>query len=174
MLVARVLDGDATAFRTLVDRYHVPCSRFALRMLGHREDAEDAIQEAFISAYRGLGRYDERNRFRAWLYRILVNECRTLARGRTRRDRWLVADSDSAAHVPGRSEERDSEARDALQQALDGIEPPLREAFLLHHGEGLDYVEMSLMTGASVPALKMRVKRARDAMRSRLEGFGDD
>src|SRR5262245_32264847 len=62
-LIARVLDGDAGAFTVIVDRYHRDCSRFALRMLGHRQDAEDALQDTFLSAYRGLARYRERQTF---------------------------------------------------------------------------------------------------------------
>lgn len=166
-LVASVLGGNTDAFRALVDRYYAACARYASRMLGQWQDAEDALQETFIRVHRGLGAYDERQAFRAWLYRILVNECRGLARRRARRDRWLVhADAEPGSAPSG---ERDADLRDALQRALDGVEPLLREAFLLKYGEGLAYEEMAAMTGASVSALKMRVKRARDAMRPALE-----
>jgi RNA polymerase sigma-70 factor (ECF subfamily) len=168
-LIARVLAGEAGAFRGLVDRYYVPCGRFARRMLGHAQDAEDVLQETFIRAYRALGAYDDRNTFRAWLYRILVNQCGSLARRRVRHDRAVVQDGELAERQPARSEERDADIRDALQRALDRLEPLLREAFLLHYGEGLEYEEMAMITGASPSALKMRVKRARDAMRPELE-----
>ena len=169
VLVARVLEGDRGAFRDLVDRYYVACARYAQRMLGQREDAEDAVQETFVHLYRALGRYDERNAFRAWLYRILINECRNGARRRVRRDRLLRTEVADATHRTQETEERNVEIRDALQQELDRLEPLLREAFLLRHGEGLEYREISEMTGAKISALKMRVKRARDAMRPSLE-----
>jgi RNA polymerase sigma-70 factor (ECF subfamily) len=167
-LVARVLEGESRAFRLLVDRYYPACARYAWRMLGHKEDAEDALQNSFVRAYRALGNYDERHAFRAWLYRILVNECRTLARARVRRGRRFVQD-ETAEQRPAPSTEHDGDIRDALQQALDRLEPLLREAFLLRHGEGLEYPEIAAMTGAGVSAVKMRVKRARDAMRPELE-----
>jgi RNA polymerase sigma-70 factor, ECF subfamily len=167
-LVVRVLEGEVEAFTILVDRYYDGCGRFALRMLGNRQDAEDALQETFLSAYRGLGRYRERQAFRGWLYRILVNRCRSAARQRRRRDRRFVEETLAVETAMAR-QDGDPELRDALQLGLEALDPLLREAFLLKHGEGLDYHEMSALTGAGVSALKMRVKRACDALRPRLE-----
>ena len=91
-----------------------------------------------------------------------------------RRDRWLLHDAGAAERRPAPSGERDADLRDALQRALDDIEPLLREAFLLKYGEGLEYAEIAALTGTSVSALKMRVKRARDAMRPALEAMLDE
>ncbi len=168
-LVARVLDGHAGAFATLVGRYHEGCARLAYRLLGNRQDAEDALQEALIRAYRGLGRYRDQDAFRAWLYRILINQCRTLARRRARLDRRLVHDPAALEQPAEDRAARRAEIHDAFQVALDGLEPRLKEAFLLKYGEGLDYAEMSRITGSGVSALKMRVKRACDAVRPRVE-----
>ncbi len=89
-LVQQVLNGDADAFTRLVDRYYERCGRFAVRMLGNRDDAEDALQATFLRAYRSLGRYQERDRFSAWLYRILVNQCRSIASRRSHRERVFI------------------------------------------------------------------------------------
>jgi RNA polymerase sigma-70 factor (ECF subfamily) len=167
-LVERARAGDMDAFGRLVDRYYGDCTRFARRMLGNRDDAEDALQEAFVHAYRGLPRYQERDAFRAWLYRIVVNECRRLAARRWRSERREVND-EQAMERAASGEDRSVELRDQLQVLLAGVEPLLREALLLKYGEGLEYVEMARVTGASVPALKMRVKRARDQLRPLLE-----
>ena len=78
--VQRVLAGDVDAYAALVDRYYDRCARYAIRMLGNRDDAEDALQATFLRAYRALNRYQERDRFSAWLYRILVNQCRSVDR----------------------------------------------------------------------------------------------
>jgi RNA polymerase sigma-70 factor (ECF subfamily) len=168
-LVARVLEGDVAAFTELVNRYYGDCSRFAHRMLGHRHDAEDALQETFLSAYGALGRYREQHTFRAWLYRILINRCRSVARQRRRRQDRFVEDSSAPEVAAADTPDGDAELRDALQSALDALEPRLREAFLLKYGEGLEYREMSAMTGVGISALKMRVKRACEALRPRLE-----
>jgi RNA polymerase sigma-70 factor (ECF subfamily) len=168
-LVARVRDGDIEAFGELVERYYDDCTRFARRMLGNRDDAEDALQEAFLHVWRGLPRYRERDAFRGWLYRILVNECRRMAARRWRVERRVMHDDVALANAAVDSGNGAAELRDELQVALAALEPRLREAFLLKHGEGLDYAAMAIATGASVPALKMRVKRACDALRPRLE-----
>jgi RNA polymerase sigma-70 factor, ECF subfamily len=167
-LVAQARSGDVEAFRVLVDRYYDDCTRFARRMLGNRHDAEDALQEAFVNAYRGLTRYREQDAFRSWLYRIVVNECRRLAARRWRIDRPLVHDEVALSRLSAR-QDGDADLRDQLQHLLAKLEPLLREAFLLKYGEGLEYGEMARTTGASVPALKMRVKRARDQLRPMIE-----
>jgi RNA polymerase sigma-70 factor (ECF subfamily) len=170
-LVARACAGEVEAFGRLVDRYYDDCTRFARRMLGNRDDAEDALQEAFVHAYRGLLRYRERDAFRGWLYRIVVNECRRLAARRWRNERRVVHDDGVLERVASH-EENGAELRDDLQNSLSRLEPMLREAFLLKYGEELEYGEMAEMTGASISALKMRVKRAKDQLRPMLEREG--
>ena len=169
VLVARVLEGDVAAFTEIVRRHYRDCSRYAVRMLGDRDDAEDALQETFLSAYGALGRYRERQAFRAWLFRILVNRCRTIARQRRRRRHRFVEDGAMHESVEANPPRGDPELRDALQRALDRLDPPAREAFVLKYGEGLEYREISALTGVGVSALKMRVKRACDALRPRME-----
>src|SRR5688500_17562925 len=77
-VVRRVLDGDADALKVLVDRYIDRCLRLSTHLLGAGGDAEDAVQDAFLRAYRLLGAYQERDRFSAWLFRIVVNQSRTI------------------------------------------------------------------------------------------------
>src|SRR5262245_50517237 len=161
-LMARAQSGDIQAFGELVDRYMEPCTRYARRMLGNRDDAEDAIQETFLHAWRGLPHYREQQAFTGWLYRILINECRRLGARRGRNDRRVVNDPVLLEQVAAGTADPAFELRDRLQVALDTLEPRMREAFLLKHGEGLDYEAMRRVTGASIPALKMRVKRACD------------
>ena len=170
-LVARARSGDRDAFCALVDAYYDDLARFAVRYLGKQEDAEDALQETFLRAYRHLGRYVEREAFRSWLFRILVNRCRTLARQRGRRGGILIRDEEALRQFPDARASASSsgfELRDALNAALQWLEPKLREAFLLKHGEGLEYSEIASLTGASESALKMRVKRACEQLRPRM------
>src|SRR5256885_12401252 len=91
-IVARVLRGEAELYAELVKRYRDRYTRYALHMLGNREDAEEALQDAFTRAYRSLARCDDPDRFGAWLFRILVNRCRTIGARRTRRARTFVVD----------------------------------------------------------------------------------
>jgi len=173
MFVRRVLDGDTAAFTTLVDRHAAACTRFATRMLGNREDAEDATQETFLRAYRSLARYEERQVFRTWLFQILINRCRTAAVRRKRRHRMFLVDDSAIALASVRPATDANEIRAELQRAIDALDPDQREAFLLKHVEQLSYDEMAAATGVGVSALKMRVKRACDRMQWMLREASD-
>ena len=169
-LVRRTLAGDPDAYARLVDRHYDRCARYAYRMLGTREDAEDAVQETFLRAYRALARYERRDVFERWLTTILVNQCRTLGARRTRLARRFVHDETAMAHAeaPRQAAMGDVALDDAIQRALAGLEPLLREAFLLKHVEDMSYEQMEQVTGAGRSALKMRVKRACAALRAAL------
>jgi len=173
LLVRRVLDGDTAAFTTIVDRHAAACTRFAVRMLGNREDAEDAVQESFLRAYRSLGRYEERQAFRTWLFQILVNRCRTAAVRRQRRQRMFLVDDNAVAQASVRPAADSTELRAELGRAIAALDADQREAFLLKHVELLSYDEMAVATGVGVSALKMRVKRACDRMQWLLREVSD-
>ena len=159
-----------------MDRYYEQCARYAVRMLGNRDDAEDALQATFLRAYRALGKYQERDKFSAWLYRILVNQCRSLAARRSQRERVFVREE---ALLLNAADDRAStgwsgEDEEFVQRVLSELDPLLREAFLLKYIEELSYEEMSALTGVGVSALKMRVKRASDRLRERWERIKHD
>lgn len=167
-IVAAIVDGDVDAFAVLIDRYQGLCFRFAVRILGNRDDAEDALQEAFVRAFRGLTGCRDRERFGAWLYQIVVNECRTRATRRTRRDRQIV--DEVSADLPDPKSHADPGVDEEIQYALAQLNPEQREAFLLKYVEELSYDEMAEITGVGVSALKMRVKRSCERLRELLEG----
>ncbi len=172
--VQRVLAGDVDAYAALVDRYYDRCARFAIRMLGNRDDAEDALQATFLRAYKALHRYQERDRFSAWLYRILVNQCRSIAARRAHRDRVFVREEALLLNAPDRTPNWSGDDEEFVQRVLSELDPLLREAFLLKHIEEMSYEEMSALTGVGVSALKMRVKRACDRLRERWERIKND
>jgi RNA polymerase sigma-70 factor (ECF subfamily) len=168
VIVARVLRGDVEAFRVLVERYRDRYARYAVHMLGNREDAEEALQDAFTRAYRSLARCEDPERFGAWLFRILVNRCRTVGARRGRRAKTFVVDEgallDAAIDHPA-----DLTAwREEIERALGQLRPEQREAFLLKYVEEMGYDEMSQLTGVGVSALKMRVMRACERLRELL------
>ena len=170
-LVFRVLHGDIDAYSSLVRRYQDSFFRFATRMLGNRDDADDALQSAFVRAYRKLADCRDPSRFGAWLYQIVINECRTFAMRRDRRERRLVRDDQNLQDmsVSGETTVADLAEIEEVQRALDRIDAQQREAFLLKHVEEMSYEEMAALTGDSVSALKMRVKRACDRLRQMLD-----
>ena len=166
--VTAALAGDNAAFATLVDRHSPACLRYARRMLGSREDAEDATQEAIVRAHRALARYDGRTSFRTWLMSILVDRCRTALVQRRHRTLRVVLD-EAALDRAAAAEGSDLALRDAIERALARLETAQREAFLLKHVEQLTYEEMAEATGVGVSALKMRVQRACDRLQILLK-----
>jgi RNA polymerase sigma-70 factor (ECF subfamily) len=172
-LIRRVLEGDSTAFAGLVARYRDRLGRYAVRMLGNPADAEEALQDAFVRAYRSLGRCTDPDRFGAWLFGILVNRCRTHGAQRARRERLLVPDVGALATASVGDAAEGHAWRETIAWALARLPPAYREAFLLKHVEDRSYDEMAELTGASVPALKMRVVRAREMLRRLLRESDD-
>lgn len=172
-LVRRALDGDAYAFTELAHRHTSACLRFAMRMLGNREDAEDAVQESLLRSWRALASFDSRTAFRTWLFSILVNRCRTALLSRTRRERWVQATSEPVERAAVESHGTRTELRIELMRALDTLPAEQREAFLLKHVEQLEYNEMAEITGIGVSALKMRVQRACGRLQKELTEYDD-
>jgi RNA polymerase sigma-70 factor (ECF subfamily) len=172
-LVNRAKLGDIKAFEAIVERYFARCMRFALGMLRDPAEADDVVQETFVRLYRALPRYEERQRFDSWLFRILGNCCRTANLLQQRRDAYDVGDEQALQSLP--SPDRtdagfDSEWGDEVRRALAELPEYNREIFLLHYVEGFSYEEIERITGVRQSALKMRVKRASDQLRSRLAG----
>ena len=167
-VVRAVIDGDAESFATLMHRYGDSCTRFAIRMLGSRADADDALQGAFIRAFRALPNCRNPRRFRSWLMQIVANECRSYGSRQTRRARWFM--QDEAALEKAEAQTDTSDLRDELHHALAMLPPAQREAFVLRYAEDMSYEEMSAVTGVGISALKMRAKRACERMRELLDG----
>lgn len=152
----------------LVEHHYDALTRYACHLLGNRTDAEDAVQEAFVRAFRSLGVYEERERFRAWLLRILVNVCRTAAaRSRSRVD--VPLDAASLVWESGENPLEAMALREELGYALAQLPGEQREAVVLRFGDELSFEEMSTITGAGISALKMRVRRGCDRLRALLE-----
>ena len=169
VIIQQVLEGDIEAFSRLVDRHYPRCARIAVRILGNREDAEEAIQDAFLRAFKALGDYEDRERFSSWLTRILVNQCRTVL-ARTKRRDALFAELDPRRLDFIVAAEPDGGAWADLENVLGQLPAEQREAIVLKYADDLTYEEMSRITGAGESALKMRVQRAFARLRALLQG----
>jgi RNA polymerase sigma-70 factor, ECF subfamily len=166
-IIDQVLAGDTEAYARLVDRHYDRCARIAMRILGNREDAEEAVQDAFLRAFKALGAYEDRERFSPWLSRILVNQCRTIrARVNRREEVFASIDISDSGWFAGTSEP-DSLWPD-LERALAQLPAEQREAIVLRYADDLTYEEMARVTGAGESALKMRVQRAFARLRALL------
>lgn len=171
-LVRRARGGDDASFGLLVERYYPRLLRYGIRMLGSRADAEEAVQDTFVRAHRSLARYEEQSRFGPWLFRILINQVRTLGAKRRRRERTFVPFSVEAGATPA-ADTAELQWQVDVQGALMRLAPDAREALLLKFVEDRSYEDMADITGVGVSALKMRVKRAREQLRAFLREDGD-
>ena len=171
-LVHRARAGDDASFALLVERYYPRLLRYGVRMLGSRVDAEEAVQDAFVRAHRSLARYEERSQFGSWVFSFLMNQCRTLAARRRRRDRTFVPLGIEAGAAAAQ-DATELQWQVDVQGALMRLAPDAREALLLKFVEDRSYEDMADLTGVGVSALKMRVKRAREQLRAYLREDGD-
>lgn len=166
-IVQRVLHGDVEAFGVLVRRYREAFGRYAVAFCGDADVAADAMQDAWIRAYDALATCQHPDRFGAWFFRILRNQC---LNHRTRRRAHVTLDAVAAtAHERSDALVERRELRGQLDRALGQLSAEQREALVLRHVEGRSYAEMAELLGEREDRLRMRVHRARDAMRRELE-----
>jgi RNA polymerase sigma-70 factor (ECF subfamily) len=138
-------------------------------MTSDHDVAADLVQASFVKAYTSIAHCRDRDRFGAWLFRILANACKDHLKSRRRKEIRL---DDAAVHPAAPSNPQKHleqlEARAQLEAALWQLPASLREAFVLKHVEGMSYEEIAGLMNTSVPALKMRVHRARELLKESL------
>jgi RNA polymerase sigma-70 factor (ECF subfamily) len=173
-LVGRAQRGDRAAFEVLVDARLIPTFRLAMAILGDEADARDAVQDAFVRAWRDLRGLRDPARFDAWLGKIVVNTCRTAVRGRRRRALREVPIS--GLPNGGVGLERETEADDVrvadaelVARALGRLSVGDRTLLALHHHEGLPLDEIGRRTGVPARTVKSRLYTARRALERALE-----
>jgi RNA polymerase sigma-70 factor (ECF subfamily) len=167
-LARRAAAGEREAFEELVRRHRARVYALALRICRNADDAEDALQETFIAAYRALPRFDSRARVSTWLYRIATNKCYdVLARRRPAAD---------AGALPEPADPQDpfarSEKQTLLTRALDALPEQFREAALLCDVCGLTPAEAGEVTGIPEGTMKSRSFRARALLAVALRAGG--
>ena len=170
MLLGLFADGDATAARLLTDRLGPQCFSVALRMLGNRAEAEDVTQEAMMRLWKMAPDWvPGRARISTWLYRVTLNLCVDLRRGK-RPDALENAPEpeDGTASVVDRMQ--DAARRDALQKALDQLPERQRQAVVLRHIEELPNPEIAGVMEISVEAVESLIARGKRSLTGILSG----
>jgi RNA polymerase sigma-70 factor (ECF subfamily) len=184
-LIDRSRNGDLEAFNAIVARYQDRVFNLCFQMLGHRQAAEDAAQEAFISAYRAVARVRGDN-IRAWLFRIASNVCIDEIRRRKRQPASSLdaarSDDERPLDVPDAAPGPEtlalrSELAASLRSELLLLPDDQRLAIILCDIEGLDYHEIAAAMNCSLGTVKSRISRGRSRLREHLQGktelFGD-
>lgn len=173
-LLAQVLDGDTDAFRELVVRHQPLIYTLCLKMLGDREEAQDAAQEAFLQAYRSLPDYQGEARFRSWLYKIAANKCIDIRRKKARRAA-IAPMTPLQEDLPTRSDDPTPEERllaseriRELQALVDSLPEKYRDVVILYHYNRLSYREISEILGIEAKSVETRMSRAKKMLRDLL------
>ena len=150
-VVRAVLAGDVERYAVLVRRYRDRYARYASRMLGSEDVAEDAVQDALVRAFDRLADCRDPDKFAGWLFLILRNRCFAERRRRQREGRPLEPTDEAFASTdqPDGAYEKVERSR-ALERALVHLTPEQREVFVLKHVEGLAYDEIARLNGATV------------------------
>jgi RNA polymerase sigma-70 factor, ECF subfamily len=174
-VLARARQGDSEAFRALVERHSRSAFRLAYRMTGNEQDAEDVVQDAFLRAYRQLGRFESRANFGTWLYRIVANCSVDLMRARQARPDMSRRESlEDALELPAHDDPgpdrlaQSAEVQERVRAALGALSPLERAAFTLRHHEGRSIDEISRTLGLGTSAAKHSVFRAVKKLRAAL------
>lgn len=178
--VAARLDQDRSAmesaFSRVVEDYADFAYNVAYRMLHNVEDAEDAVQEAFISAYRAFPRFKGESKVSTWLYRIVVNSCLMKIRKEKSRAKYMIQTgyNDDIAHDWTADPEQaaiSGELRDVVESELAKLTPELRATVVMRDVQGLSTEESAETLGLSITAFKSRLHRGRILVRNGLEVY---
>jgi RNA polymerase sigma-70 factor (ECF subfamily) len=181
-LVERLRRGDDDAYEMLVRTWSGRLLGVARRILGSDEDARDALQDAFVSAFKHIGTFEGGARLSTWLHRIVVNTALMKLRSRRRRPEEPIepllpsfaGDGHHAERFAAWTEPVDvalqrAETRAAVRRSIDRLPESYRTVLLLRDIEGLDTQETADMLGITAAAVKIRLHRARQALRTLLD-----
>ena len=171
--------GDHQAVEALFRRYQRPLFQTALRVLGNTEDAEDALQDGLLSAYRNLKRFEGRSQFSTWLTRIVINAALMRRRSAKARPAVSLDEPPREDELPAAERFADdgltpeqvfanTEIREMLSENLDQLSPLLRTAFVLREVQGYSTGEAAKKLGVTENTLKARLWRARHQLAERL------
>ena len=179
MLVARLQAGDPDAYETVVRIHGGRLLSVARRFLPNNEDAQDAVQEAFIKAFRAIGTFEERAQLHTWLHRILVNTALMKIRSRKRRPEESIDDLLPTFHADGHqtTESRDwsdaiferKETAAMVRLAIAQLPDLYRVVLTLRDIEERDTIETAAAIGTTTTVVKVRLHRARQALRTLLD-----
>jgi RNA polymerase sigma-70 factor (ECF subfamily) len=181
-LVRRARNGEFSAYETLFERYRALVYRFAYQMVPRRDDAEDIVQEAFVRAYQNLDKYRDEAKFTTWLLRIVTNLCTDQARMHNRRQALEQQEAKGALSWMTEGEWDDpvqnleaDRRKEALRRALSALPTHHRSVIVLRDIEEREYSDIAEILGCTVGGAKLRVLRARRALKDRIAPLlGDD
>lgn len=174
-IIERTLGGEPEAFNLLVRRWERHIYGLTLRMLGRDEEARDATQETFLSAYRNLSKFRGEAKFSSWIYRIALNICNTKLRSRPRGSFSLDEEREESGFEIA-ADTRDlsggiqqEQVARHVRRALQGLPAEMRQVIIMKEYEGLKFSEIAEILGIPLSTVKTRMYTGLTELRKRLE-----
>jgi RNA polymerase sigma-70 factor (ECF subfamily) len=174
-LILKILEGEQEAYAGLVRRHETALFQLAMALLGDRHEAEEAVQEAFIKAYRGLSSFKGESSFRTWITRIALNQCKDALRRRKRR-RFLSLEQYLEEGLPASQpsqeapEEMPELVLEVTEEMMESLNKGERAVIRLMREKGiLGYADIAGELGLTVDGVKGKLKRARKKLRGFLK-----
>lgn len=169
-LAALVQKGDTEKFGVLVERYEQKLLRYGKKFLPRHEDIQDIVQDIFIRTFQNIQSFDTAQRFSPWIYRIAHNTFVNSLKKQARNPFVLVDFDTLLSHTvvedPIVAEREQKEMRQMLEQGLEKLEPKYREVLILYYLEDMSYKEISDILQTPTGTVGVRIKRAKEALRS--------
>lgn len=169
LLVRRCLKGDAAAVALLVERFQADVFGLCVRLLHHRHDAEDVVQEVFLRVFRSLRRWDPARPLKPWIMGIAANRCRTWLSQRAKRPELVAYLHETAA---GPKADDGAELAREIEAAMADLRWEYRAVFVMFHDQGLPYDAIAQALGKPVGTVKTWLHRARLELLDRLRRRG--
>jgi RNA polymerase sigma factor (sigma-70 family) len=175
-IIQRILEGDVRSFSLLVDMHKAKAMTLALRILKNREDAEEALQDAFVRSFRALHSFEWKSSFSTWLYRIVYNTCITAAakRNKTFKLSIDIEDEDGrqieieSSELPPDIELESEELARIINEEVEKLPPAYGSTFTLFAINEMSYEEIVQVTGVPLGTIKARLFRARALLREAI------
>ncbi len=184
-LIERFTSGCEASFEILIRRYETKVNNLAMRLTRNQEDAEEVLQDVFITVYRKVAGFEGKSKFSSWLYRITVNAA--FMKLRKRRQDQSVSMEDILPQLQNQAIQQptafgarsdslafNNEIKQALEAAISKLPEDYRAVFILRDVDGLSNKEVGKILGLSIPAVKSRLHRSRLMLRKRLSRFHED
>jgi len=185
VLVSKFMKGCEESFAEIISRYETKVHNLSMRLTRNQEDAEEVLQDVFITVYRKIASFEGKAKFSSWLYRITVNAAFMKLR-KKKQDRTvsieemlptIVNQSTTKEHGFGSQSDSltmNNQIREALENAIGRLPDEYRAVFVLRDVDGLSNKEVGDILNLSIPAVKSRLHRSRIMLRKKLKKFYED
>ncbi len=181
-IIQRILAGEKRAYAELVDRHKDKAMTLAMRMLKNRQEAEEALQDAFVRAFNALPRFEWKSSFATWFYRIVYNVCATALGKRGEEIHYSLDDEESLVHVEAASDDyipdlqfETSEVQRIVADVIQNLPPKYTSVLTMFFIQEMSYDEIVEVTGLPLGTVKVRLFRGRTLLRNAIvERFGND